>query len=83
MVDHIDFAKGVEVQRLTPDLTPMTVGELYEQLRTMLARNANMLAAILTYGRTHQRVSGGHVLHRDGLTVVNLSPMKLDQKGGF
>lgn len=80
---HIMAATGVEPPRLTPDTTPLTVGELYEQLRRMLAMNANMSAAIVTYGRTHERVAGGHVLHRSGLAVVNLAPFKLDQKGGF
>lgn len=80
---NIDAATGVEPRRLVPDYTPLTVGELYEHLRAMLARNANMSAAIVTYGQTHERVAGGHVLHRSGLTVVNLAPMKLDQKGGF
>lgn len=76
-------ATGVEPPRLTPDTTPLTVGELYEHLRRMLAMNANMAAAIVTYGQTHERVAGGHVLHRGGLAVVNLAPFKLDQKGGF
>jgi len=65
------------------DTAPLTVGELYEYLHLELCKNAKFAAAIVTYGTQHGRVAGGYTFYRQGVTVLNLAPLKLAAKGGF
>lgn len=65
------------------DTTPLTVGQLYEHLHLALSKDAKFANAFVTYGAEQQRVAGGHVLYRAGITVLNLAPLKLASRGGF
>lgn len=63
----------------------MTINELIKKLQVLVAEDEYREEATVTYGSDNEPVAGG-IMAREastGLIVLNLSPIKLDQVGGF
>ncbi|MDQ1158914.1 hypothetical protein QE385_003241 [Sphingomonas sp. SORGH_AS 950] len=61
----------------------MTIGQLLERLRMIVALNPRSADIPVTFGPECKPVEGGIIRqHQDGATL-NLAPLALDKVGGF
>jgi hypothetical protein len=61
----------------------MTIGQLIEQLNLIVAKDPYHRDMTVTFGPELEPVAGGLVGKHDGLVMLNLAPVSLDQVGGF
>lgn len=63
----------------------MTIKELQAALAALVAKDAYLADASVTYGQDFEPVEGGIIAKHNvsKLVVLNLAPLTLDKMGGF